>query len=174
VAAGNLFEPVAQNRGKGSDGYKSATIRSRKMKLQKGQKFADKHGSQAQLNEPIKDAINRRVNNNELSCAAAFKIADELNVSSSAVGQTADLMEITLVKCQLGLFGYSPEKKIVKPKAPGNPNLESTIRDSLVSGKLSCKKAWEIARSFDVPKMTVSAVCEQLRIKIKPCQLGAF
>ncbi len=79
-----------------------------------------------------------------------------------------------LVKCQLGLFGYTPSKKIVAPKAPENQNLERAIADSLIDGDLSCDKAWEIARRFDVSKMTVSAACEQLKIKIKPCQLGAF
>jgi len=144
------------------------------MTRQQGQKFADKHGSNPQLNERIKDLITRRAKNNELPCALAFKIADDLNVSAAEVGKTADLLEIMLVKCKLGLFGYLPEKKIVKPQTPENQNLESTIRDSLVDGKLSCERAWEISRSFDVPKMTVSAVCEQLEIKIMPCQLGAF
>jgi hypothetical protein len=134
-----------------------------KMTRQKGQKFADKHGSNTQLNEPIKDHINRQAKNNELPCAVAFNIADELNVSAAEVGKTADLLEIMLVKC-----------KIVKPQTPENQNLESTIRDSLVDGKLSCERAWEISRSLNVSKMTVSAVCEQLKIKIKPCQLGAF
>ena len=144
------------------------------MTRQEGQKYADKHGSDTQLNERIKDQIDRRAKNNELPCALAFKIADELNVSPAEVGKTADLMEIMLTKCQLGLFGYSPDKKIVKPQKPENQNLESTIRDSLVDGKLSCERAWEISRSFEFPKMTVSAVCEQLEIKIMPCQLGAF
>jgi len=31
------------------------------------------------------------------------------------VGGTIDLLEIHLNKCQLGLFGYSPKKMIVKP-----------------------------------------------------------
>jgi hypothetical protein len=144
------------------------------MTRQKGQKFADKHGSDTQLSERIKDQIDRRAKNNALPCALAFKIADELNVSAAEVGKTADLLEIMLVKCQLGLFGYSPEKKIVKPQTPENQNMESIIRDSLVDGKLSCERAWEISRSLDVPKMTVSAVCEHLKIKIAPCQLGAF
>ncbi len=144
------------------------------MTRQKDQKFADKHAPKTQLDERIRDHINRHAKNRELSCSLAFKIADELNVSPAEVGTTADLLEVMLVKCQLGLFGYSPSKKVVKPKAPENQNLERTIRDSLVDGDLSCAKAWEIARSFDVPKMTISAACEQLKIKIKPCQLGAF
>jgi len=144
------------------------------MKRQKGKKFAEKHESNAPVNEKIKDLIMRRAKNNELSCAAAFKIAAELKVSPAEMGKTADLMEISLVKCQLGLFGYTPEKKIVKPKAAANPDLESAIRDARVAGKISCESAWEIARRFDVSKMTISSVCEQLNIKVKPCQLGAF
>ena len=144
------------------------------MKQQKGNKFADKHESNAQLNEEIKDHIIRQTKNNELPCAVAFKIAAELNVSPAEVGKTADLLEMMLVKCQLGLFGYKPEKKIVKPKAAENPDLASAIQDARVDGNLSCEKAWEIARRFDVSKMKVSSICEQLKIKVKPCQIGAF
>jgi hypothetical protein len=144
------------------------------MKHQKGQKFADKHGVEVRVNELIKEHIIGQTKNNELACAKAFKIADELNVSAAEVGKTADLLNMKLVKCQLGLFGYTPEKKIVKPKAASTIKLESAIQDSLAEGALPCAKAWEIARNFDISKMTVSAVCEQLKIKIKPCQLGAF
>lgn len=144
------------------------------MKQQNGKKFAVKHESNAQLNQEIKDHIVRQTKNNELPCAVAFKIAAELNVSAAEVGKAADLLEMMLVKCQLGLFGYTPEKKIVKPQASENPDLTSAIQDGRVDGNLSCENAWEIARRFDVSKMKVSSVCEQLKIKVKPCQLGAF
>jgi hypothetical protein len=52
--------------------------------------------------------------------------------------------------------------------------MTGAIKEALVDGKLSCESAWEIARRFDASKMKVSSVCEQLKIKIKPCQLGAF
>jgi hypothetical protein len=144
------------------------------MQLKNGQKFSDKYGTDARINELIKEQVIRQTKNNELACAKAFKIADELNVSAAEVGKTADLLDMRLVKCQLGLFGYAPNKKIVKPKAAQNPKLKRAIEDSLVEGALSCAKAWEIARTFDMPKMSVCAVCEQLKIKIKRCQLGAF
>jgi hypothetical protein len=149
-------------------------IRSFKMQLKEGQKFADKHGAGVRVNELIKEKVISQAKNNELACAKAFKIADELNVSAAEVGKTADLLEMKLAKCQLGLFGYKPEKKIVKPKGALNPKLESAVQDSLVEGALSCARAWEIARDFDIPKMAVSAVCERLKIKIRHCQLGAF
>jgi hypothetical protein len=144
------------------------------MSKQKGKKFAEKHESNTQLNQEIKDQIISRTKNNELPCAVAHKIAAELNVSPAEVGKTADLLEMMLVKCQLGLFGYTPEKKIVKPEPADNPDLTNAIQEARVDGNLSCENAWEIARRFDVSKMKVSSVCEQLKIKIKPCQLGAF
>ncbi len=144
------------------------------MQREEGQKFAEKHESNAQLNEKIKVHIIRQTKKNELPTAEAYKKAAEHKVSPAEVGKTADLLELMLVKCQLGLFGYTPQKKIVKPKAAENPDLTSAIRDARVDGKLSCENAWEIARRFDVSKMRVSSVCEQLNIKIKPCQLGAF
>ena len=144
------------------------------MKRQKGEKFADKHDPGTKIDDRIKDALAQQTEHNEVPCAVAFTIAEALQVSPADVGKAADLLEMELVKCQLGLFGYKPDKKIVKPEAPENPDLETAIRDSLVDGKLPCRKAWEIARSQDLPKMAVSAVCEHLEIKIGPCQLGAF
>jgi hypothetical protein len=74
----------------------------------------------------------------------------------------------------LGLFGYRPGKKAIKPKSPQSRDLEEAIHLALVEKKLSCRAAWDIAHRFNVPKMAVSAACEALNIKIKPCQLGAF
>ena len=144
------------------------------MERRNGKKFADKHGSDAQIDSRIKDALGRQTQSNEIPCALAFKIAEALQVSPADVGKTADLLELELVKCQLGLFGYKPDKKIVKPKAAENSDLEQTIRDSLIDGRLPCHRAWEIASSYALSKMAVSAICEHLGIKIKPCQLGAF
>lgn len=138
------------------------------------QKFSGKHGPDATVDNLIKDNILEKAKGGKLPCAVAFKIADEVNKPPAEIGKTVDLMNFRLVKCQLGLFGYTPAKKIVKPKSPDNPRLEDAIRAALADEKLSCRDAWEIARKFQVAKMTVSAACEALNIKIKPCQLGAF
>jgi len=85
-----------------------------------------------------------------------------------------DLLDLRLSKCQLGLFGYQPAKKVVKARAPENREIEGAIRDALDDGKLACRDAWDIAGRIKVPKMAVSGACESLGLKIKPCQLGAF
>ncbi|RJP94117.1 MAG: hypothetical protein C4518_04095 [Desulfobacteraceae bacterium] len=124
--------------------------------------------------ERIEKMITSRAVNKALSCKAAFELAGELGVSPGAMGAAADKLDIHLLECQLGLFGYKPEKKIVKPLDAVDPALESAIRSALVNDRLPCRVAWEIAELFHVEKMTVSAACETLGIKIRPCQLGAF
>jgi hypothetical protein len=144
------------------------------MTRDKSQKFSEKHGPNATLNNLIKDKILANAKNDELACAVAFKIAGETNTLPAEVGRTVDLLDFRLVKCQLGLFGYKPEKKIVTAKSPEDPNLEDAIHAALTDETLSCRDAWEISRKFQIPKMAVSAACEALKIKVKPCQLGAF
>ena len=137
-------------------------------------KLADKHRPDTKPDSSIKHEILKHSLNSELSCAAAFLIAKELNVSPDKVGMTADLINCRLIKCQLGLFGYRPDKKIAKPLKTANQNLKNTITDNLIEGKLACKFAWDIAYRYKVNKMTVSGVCEDMNIKINECQLGAF
>ncbi len=83
-------------------------------------------------------------------------------------------MEIEISKCQLGLFGYSPEKMVVKAAEAVQPDLEKAIRSALMNDRLPCAAAWSIAETSGMPKMAVSSACEALKIKVKPCQLGAF
>ncbi len=138
------------------------------------QKFSDKHGPSATVDDSIRDKVIADSKEGELPCAVAFKIADELKTTPAEVGKAVDLLDLRLVKCQLGLFGYKPDKKIVKSKLPEHPELENAIRNALTGERLACRDAWEIARQFQVSKMAVSNACEALKIKIKPCQLGAF
>ncbi|MFZ0611922.1 MAG: hypothetical protein WAM73_06785 [Desulfobacterales bacterium] len=136
--------------------------------------FTDKHANDARPDPAIAHDITSRLKKDGLACAVAFDIARKLGCAPAQVGRTADLMKVRLVKCQLGLFGYTPLKKIVEPRLPPEPALGEAIRSGLVNGRLPCETAWYIAAQFGVPKMAVSSACENLSVKIKPCQLGAF
>ena len=83
-------------------------------------------------------------------------------------------MNYRLVKCQLGLFGYTPEKKIVRAAKTVDADLKEALQESLVNNRLPCESAWDIAERFQLRKMALSSACETLGIKVKPCQLGAF
>ena len=83
-------------------------------------------------------------------------------------------MNCRITYCQLGLFGHSPEKKIVRPEKAVDLRLKTVIEAAAEDGRLSCLKAWDIAAQLQIPKIAVSNACEGLGMRIKPCQLGAF
>ncbi len=137
-------------------------------------RFSEKHSADAELDSAVKDEILRLAKNDEIPCAVAFKISENLQVPPAEVGKTADILNFRLVKCQLGLFGYKPEKKIVKPQNNADQEVKEAVSNALTDGRLQCKSAWELASQFKIPRMKISGVCEALGIKIKKCQLGAF
>lgn len=128
----------------------------------------------ADIDPALREALLKQSQNGHVACAVAFDIAATLKRPAAELGHAMDRSGLRIVKCQLGLFGYAPEKKIVQPADAVHPDLEAAIRAQLENDRLSCRKAWQIAQALAVPKMKVSAACEALRIKIKPCQLGAF
>jgi hypothetical protein len=144
------------------------------MTVQQDKSFSEKHANDPKPDPEIKDEILKNAKEGEIPCAIAFEIAKRQKVSPAKVGKNVDLLELKLVKCQLGLFGYSPQKKIVKSSSEVSQDLKHGIQNALTEGKLSCERAWEIAKRFEVSKMQVSGACEAMGIKIKPCQLGAF
>ena len=144
--------------------------------------FAKKHPFNSNANSRVVNALKQKASEGEVPCAVAFKIASELGVTPEIVGQTTDLLEFRLAKCQMGLFGYKPNKRIVKPAEVVSKELEACIRQGLKNNRqflMPCKKAWEIkpckkAEKLGLRKMAVSSACEALGIKINACQLGAF
>ena len=144
------------------------------MSLDKGKTYSAKHGPDEKPDTSIKNEILKKTKNKKIPCAVAFEIAKTLQVSPEEVGKTADLMNFRLTKCQLGLFGYQPKKKIVKPQDSINADVKDAVSAALVQGRLSCQSAWDIASRLHTSKMIVSGTCEAMGIKIKDCQLGAF
>ncbi len=136
--------------------------------------FAAKHGPGAAVDPAVRAEIEGRCEASRLACAVAFAIAARLHRPAGEIGRAADLMNLRLVKCQLGLFGYSAGKKLVTAAAAGDEGLAAAIREAAEGGRLSCLRAWDIAARFRVPKLRIGGACEGLGVRIKPCQLGAF
>jgi hypothetical protein len=130
----------------------------------------DEHAVQKQ----IELVMLQRAEKGKLPCEVAFDIVDNLKIPPAAVGECADRLKIKLVKCQLGLFGYQPEKKMVMPSPEVKAGLKTAIESDLINGRLPCASAWKIAENLGLAKMDVGNACEALGIKIRPCQLGAF
>jgi hypothetical protein len=136
--------------------------------------FSKKHSSDRKVKEPVHTKVKTKVADGAMACAVAFEVAESLGVPPEEVGFTLDVLEVKVVKCQLGLFGYAPVKRIVKQAERVSPDLEKAIRGALVNGRLPCASAWALAEKRRLKKMEISSACETLGIKIGPCQLGTF
>lgn len=142
--------------------------------------FRNKKGIQAEagslegVHPDLIAVLKERSVDSQIACAETERIARSLAAAMIDIGRALDLTGIAIAKCQLGLFGYSPEKKIIKPAATVPAQLEVAIVEALTEGYLSCAGAWKIAGKQGISRMEVSSACEARGIKIKPCQLGAF
>jgi hypothetical protein len=118
--------------------------------------------------------VQERARDGKLSCGAAFRIAEALELNPLEVGEATDELGVRLHHCQLGLFGYNGKERIVQAKDEVSPELEQAIREGLVVGRLPCAVAWAIANRFNLRKTAVANAAEKLEIRIGQCQLGAF
>ncbi len=137
-------------------------------------KYFKKHPEGTKVREDLKQEILKQVKDNNIACRAAEKIAQKINVSLGEIGVGIDLLNFNIVQCQLGLFGFDSKQKSVGAAASVSPDLETAIRKAMVDNRLSCQSAWEIAERLNIKRLDVCAACENLKIKVKPCQLGAF
>lgn len=143
------------------------------MRVEKG-RFKEKHASETLTDPEIALAVKQKIINGTVTCADAATIAANLHKTMPEIGVVLDILEVSLTRCQLGLFGYENPKKIVTPALSVEKEMEAAIKKGLSNGRLPCEAAWKIAAALSLPKINVSSACEALKIKIKPCQLGAF
>jgi hypothetical protein len=136
--------------------------------------YSKKHPGERDIDPGLAKAVQEKAADKKITCATAFKIVETCGTTANEVGFTIDMLNIRIIRCQMGIFGYEPEKKVVKPMEGVPEVLESAVRGKIKDGRITCTIAWEIAKGLNIPKMHVSAACEKLGIKIKPCQLGAF
>ncbi len=140
-------------------------------------KYAAKHPPDTVRSEQIAKAIREKSPGGALACAVAEKISKELKVSMAQVGMTADLLEMRIKECQLGLFGWGDKPghgKDIPVTGSLSIEIKSAVEKAVVNGTVPCAAAWRIADQLGVKRKEVSAACETLKLKVRPCQLGAF
>ena len=140
-------------------------------------KYAAKHPPNTTLNEQIAKAIREKSSGGKLVCAMGERISKELKVGIAEVGTTADLLEMKIKECQLGLFGWDEKPshgKDIQAADSVSVEIKSALEKAAVNGKVACAALWTIADQLGVKRKVVSAACETLRLKIRSCQLGAF
>jgi hypothetical protein len=126
------------------------------------------------MDDRIVTAVREQAQDRTLRCAAAFRIAGDLDVSPLAVGRAADDLNVRLMRCQLGLFGHGERKSVVEPAESVTLELEQAVREGLILGRLPCAVAWAIAARLGMPKLHVANGAEKLEVRVGQCQLGAF
>ena len=140
-------------------------------------KFAAKHPPGTTLNEHIAKAIREKSSGGELVCAMGEKISNELKVGIVEVGITADLLEMKIKECQLGLFGWGKKPdhgKDIHAADSVSVEMKSALEEVAENGVVTCAELWVIADRLGAERKVVSAACDTLRLKIRVCQLGAF
>ncbi len=140
-------------------------------------KYASKHPAGTDLDQDVAHEIRLEIVDGQLSCAAATRIAETLDIKLAEVGQAADLMDVAIDQCILGLFGFEKtdgQKRRVTPADRVTRDVEKAIRCRLTDGRLTCQTCWEIAASLGESRYRVSQAAEALKIKISKCQIGAF
>lgn len=139
---------------------------------------ADHYGAKhpgGKIDAAIADEINRKENEERITCAAAHEIARKQSCAPNLVGMNIDLLEKRINKCQMGLFGYGDKKgKAVQASSTVSQELESAIRKAMHDGRITCEAAWNVADRLNLAKIEVACACEALGIKVSACQLGAF
>ena len=139
-------------------------------------KFALKHAQGSEPSASLQQllAMRPKTDKKEISCALAMQLAKSAKITPAEVGRSLDILEYRINLCQLGLFGHKPVSKIMAPAKP-NAEIADTIKATLDADiALTCIQIWELAKTFKLPKMTTASYCAYLKIKIRPCQLGAF
>jgi hypothetical protein len=140
-------------------------------------KYALKHPPGTKLNEQIAKAIREKSPGRELACGMGERISKELKVDISEVGITADLLEMKIKKCQLGLFGWGKKPSHGKDIHAANSvsvELKNALEEVAEKGGVTCAALWMIADRLGIERKVVSATCDTLGLKIRKCQLGAF
>ena len=129
------------------------------------------------MDDTINQAVISRADDKKIACADAFRLALKLEVSPDRIGKAADATGVRLTRCQLGFFGQKDVSTVTMPVAAETRTALKTAINELSTvhdGRISCSDAWALAERHQVPKIYVATQCDQMDIRIKPCQLGAF
>ena len=140
-------------------------------------RYALKHPPGTRTNDQIAKAIREKSPGRELACGMGEKISKELKVDISEVGITADLLEMKIKKCQLGLFGWGKKPnhgKDIHAADSVSVEMKSALEEVAENGGVTCAALWAIADRLGKGRKVVSAACDTLGLKIRACQLGAF
>jgi hypothetical protein len=109
-----------------------------------------------------------------LTCPVAWGIARKSNVPKIVVGEITDRLGIRITNCQLGCFKI--EKTPYDNSSYSNIDGEicNILKELHETDQLTCTKAFELARQFNLKPMVIADEVNAMGLKIRGCQLGCF
>jgi len=135
--------------------------------------YANKH-KDIEIDPDIEKKLNKNSENGNIPCPVIHAIAKQLSVEPHKIGTQADLHEMRILYCQLGLFGWEPLGKLIDKTIKISQPLDLEITNAADNNRITCLTIWEIAKKLKIKKLDVASACEKKGIKIKKCQIGAF
>jgi hypothetical protein len=145
------------------------------MPKQSSGRYDSKHPSGSAVAPRLHRALQSAAVAGRLSCSRIHTLSRELGVSPQEAGKAADLGNIRISKCQLGLFSHAPSAPTdLTGLQQIDATLESAVRGALENGRLPCAVAWRLAKTHAVTRREMGQYTQKMAIKISTCQLGAF
>ena len=137
--------------------------------------YAKKHQN-IEIDNDIEEKLNKNSENGKISCPLVHSIAKSLSTTPEKIGIQADLLELRILHCQIGLFGWEQESsgKLLDKSIEISDALQQELKTTVKDNRITCSGCWDIAKTLKIKKLEVSSACEKKGIKIKKCQIGAF
>ena len=122
----------------------------------------------------LESVVKASLKDGYLSCPIAWGIAKKSNIPKIVVGDVADSMGIRITNCQLGCFKIekTPYDKSFYSDIDGE--ICNILKELHETGQLTCAKAFELARQFNLKPMVIANNVNAMGLKIRGCQLGCF
>jgi len=129
--------------------------------------------------DKIKEMIDIYKEEKMLPCPVAHYIAAYLGIEPIEVGNAATELGVMLYQCQIGLFGYGRKGKSSYKITGRKVEVPEVVNEQIQAiaekkGSISCKELWQIAEKNGINRAEAGNTADALKIKITPCQLGAF
>ncbi len=136
-------------------------------------RYKDKHKN-VQEDRDVQAALQKHADNGKISCAMVHRVAKNLDVPPEEAGKQADLIDLKFHQCQVGLFGWEPDWKILDKDISLTDDLSAAIDQAAENGRITCRQCWDTAKDLKVKRSDVGSACEKKGVKIIQCQIGAF
>ncbi len=122
----------------------------------------------------LESTVKSKLQDGNLPCGIAHKIAKEAGVTKIAVGEITDRLGIRIINCQIGCFKV--DKNVHSNTAPDDPGdrILGRLEELGNNDELTCVKVFELAKELKLSPMAVADVANYRNMKVRQCQLGCF